>query len=118
MTNVQFLEQQEKILYISVDIRERMEYSINCSRKETERSYAMVKFNLKRLKAERVAQGMTQADIAKKLGMTRVSYAKRENGDINISVDEFAKILTALGYDKNKMPIFFEIDVPENERKE
>lgn len=77
----------------------------------------MVKFNLKRLKAERIAQGMTQADIAKKLGMTRISYAKRESGYINISVDEFAEILTALGYDKSKMPIFFKMNVPENEQK-
>lgn len=94
-----------------------MKYSINCSQEGTGRSYAMVKFNLKRLKAERIAQGMTQADIAKKLGMTRVSYAKRENGNINISVDEFAEILTALGYDKTKMPIFFEVSVPKNEQK-
>lgn len=77
----------------------------------------MVKFNLKRLKAERIAQGMTQADIAKKLGMTRVSYAKRENGNINISVDEFAEILTALGYDKTKMPIFLKLVFPKMNKR-
>lgn len=64
-------------------------------------------FNLKRLKAERVAQGYTQAEFADKMNMSREAYAKRESGKVNISVEEFAQILKALGYDTSSMSIFF-----------
>lgn len=37
-------------------------------------------FNLQRLKAERMAEGYTQEEFAKKLGMSRGAYAKREAG--------------------------------------
>lgn len=64
-------------------------------------------FNLNRLKAERVARGYTQAQFANKLHMSREAYAKRESGKVNISVEEFANILQALGYDTRNMSIFF-----------
>lgn len=64
-------------------------------------------FNLNRLKAERIAQGYTQAEFASKMGMSRLAYAKRENGKVNISVEEFARILKALGYNTSEMSIFF-----------
>lgn len=64
-------------------------------------------FNLKRLKAERIAKGYTQADFAKKMNMSREAYAKRESGKVNVSVEEFARILKALGYDTRNMSIFF-----------
>ena len=45
--------------------------------------------DLNRLKAERIAKGMTQEEVAKKMGWkTREPYAKRENGMVIISANE------------------------------
>lgn len=84
--------------------------------KENERRKNMA-FNLKRLRAERVAAGMTQEQIAKKVGLSREAYAKRENGLIKISVEDLANILHALGYDASKSSIFFEHNVRNKEQK-
>ena len=43
-----------------------------------------MKLDLKRLRAERVACGLSQEDVAKKFGKTRSWYAKRENGFVSI----------------------------------
>lgn len=51
-----------------------------------------MKFDRKRLRAERVARGLTQEDMGKLMGMSRISYAKREEGTVNIGVDELALI--------------------------
>lgn len=64
-------------------------------------------FNLNRLRAERVAKGYNQLDFAHKLGMSREAYARRENGLAQISVEEFSKILDALGYGPEKISLFF-----------
>ena len=49
-----------------------------------------MELDLKRLKAERIANGLTQEDVAKAFGKTRAWYAKRENGFIPIGADELA----------------------------
>lgn len=67
-----------------------------------------MEFNLKRLQAERIARSMTQDEIAEKLGMERTSYWKRENGNVKITIEEFAKILNIFGMKKEDMLIFFE----------
>ena len=73
--------------------------------------------DLRRLKAERVARGFTQDDMAQKMGWsTRTPYAKRENGIVSIGADELAKMANILGYDKNELGIFFSNNVPEKER--
>lgn len=73
--------------------------------------------DLMRLKAERIAKGFTQDDIAEKMGWkTRTPYAKRENGFISIGADELGKIASILGYSENQLGIFFKKDVPEKER--
>lgn len=73
--------------------------------------------DLRRLKAERVARGFTQDDMAQKMGWsTRTPYAKRENGIVSIGADELAKMAMILGYDKNELGIFFTNNVPEKER--
>ena len=55
--------------------------------------------NLKRLKAERIANDLTQDQMAEKMGWsTRTPYAKRENGLVAIGADELAKMATILGY--------------------
>ncbi len=47
--------------------------------------------NLKRLRAERIACGITN-EMAHKMGWkTRTPYAKRENGIVDIGANEFIK---------------------------
>lgn len=73
--------------------------------------------DLKRLKAERIAKGLTQDDMAELMGWkTRTPYAKRENGIISIRADEMIKMATILGYSIDKIGIFFKGNVPDSER--
>lgn len=73
--------------------------------------------NLRRLKAERIASGLTQDEVAHKMGWkTRTPYAKRENGIVSIGADELAKITVILGLPMEKITIFFDQEVPERER--
>ena len=61
-----------------------------------------------RIKAERIAKGMTQDEMAKALGWKdRVRYAKRENGFVSFDADELIKVATILGYTKDQLGIFF-----------
>ncbi|MFL2134820.1 helix-turn-helix domain-containing protein [Ruoffia sp. FAM 24228] len=73
--------------------------------------------DLLRLKAERVAKGLSQDEMARKMGWkTRTPYAKRENGIVNIGADELVKMASILGYSKNELGIFFTTTVPKKER--
>lgn len=73
--------------------------------------------DLLRIKAERIAKGYTQDDMAEKMGWsTRTPYAKRENGVVGIGADELAKIADILGFSKDELGIFFTTIVPERER--
>lgn len=73
--------------------------------------------DLEKIKEERIHQGITQDEMAKKLGWkTRTPYAKRENGFVDIGADELQKIGEALGYSKDHLGIFFNLNVPEKER--
>ncbi len=73
--------------------------------------------NLRRLKAERIARGITQDQMASRMGWsTRTPYAKRENGFVSISADELAKMATILGFTRDELGIFFTEDVPNKER--
>ncbi|HFI0682625.1 TPA: helix-turn-helix domain-containing protein [Streptococcus suis] len=69
--------------------------------------------NLMRLKGERVAKGLSQQDVAEKMGWKRSSYAKRENGLTDIGANELIKIAEILGYGPNDLHIFFTDNVPE-----
>ncbi|MCG7817975.1 helix-turn-helix domain-containing protein [Staphylococcus epidermidis] len=74
--------------------------------------------NLKRLRAERIACGITQGEMAQMMGWkTRTPYAKRENGIVDIGANEFIKMAKILGYETNNLDIFFTQDVPEKERQ-
>lgn len=74
--------------------------------------------NLKRLRAERIAKGMNQDEMAKAMGWhTRSSYAKRENGITTISATELVKMASILGYGANQLDLFFTNIVPDRERK-
>ena len=76
-----------------------------------------MRLNIKRLKAERVAKGLSQEEMASKMGWnSRTPYVKRELGTIDIGVDEFLKMVKILGYNENNLSIFFTEDVPGRER--
>lgn len=76
----------------------------------------MLKFDLKRLKAERVANGLTQEDMSKGMGYkSKSTYSRKENGHALIGVDEFAKMIDILGYDKDQMSLFFTLKVDNRE---
>lgn len=88
-----------------------------CSQKETKGGNTMT-LNLKRLRAERIAKGMNQDEMAKAMGWhTRSSYAKRENGITTISATELVKMASILGYGANQLDLFFTDSVPNKERK-
>ena len=72
--------------------------------------------DLNRIRAERIAKGMTQDEVAKKMGWkTRTPYAKRENGIVAIGADELISIALIFGYTKDDLGIFFNQNVPEKE---
>lgn len=72
--------------------------------------------DLNRIRAERVAKGMTQDEVAKKMGWkTRTPYAKRENGIVAIGADELISLALIFGYTKDDLGIFFNQNVLEKE---
>lgn len=78
-----------------------------------------MRLDIKRLKAERVAKGLSQEEMATKMGWgSRTPYVKRELGIIDIGIDEFLKMIKILGYTENNLSIFFTEDVPEREQKD
>lgn len=73
--------------------------------------------NLHKIKMERLDRGLSQEQMAKRLNMTRNMYSKRENGFVEISATDLAKIAQALGIDNEKISIFFTTSIPKRERK-
>ncbi|MCD5191625.1 helix-turn-helix transcriptional regulator [Enterococcus entomosocium] len=68
--------------------------------------------DLQRLKAERVAKGLTQDQMAELMGWkTRTPYAKRENGIVAIGANELVKMADILGYSPDNLIIFFKKNV-------
>lgn len=73
--------------------------------------------NLNRIKAERIAKGLTQDEMAEAMGFkSRAAYAKRENGIVGIGADELALISEILDIPLTDMHIFFKQNVPNKER--
>lgn len=68
--------------------------------------------NLLRLRAERIAKGMTQEEMAERLGISRAAYAKREAGIVDIGANELAAISEVLGIDRDHISIFFDASSP------
>lgn len=65
--------------------------------------------NLRRLRAERIASGLTQDEVAEAMGWkSRTPYAKRENGIVNIGANELMKLAEIYGYEPEDVHIFFE----------
>jgi len=71
-----------------------------------------MQFDLKRLKAERIAKGYSQEELAEKLNWNRSVYTKRENGSVSLGVDELAEIATALDMPETKIAIFLALKFP------
>ncbi len=59
----------------------------------------------KRLREVRLAKGMTQADVAKKAGISTNHYATIERGETvsTVSLSNFRKILDALGVNSSQV---------------
>lgn len=90
---------------------------INSYPKENEKEVEILTMDLKRLKAERIAKGLTQDEMAEAMGWkSRAAYAKRENGIVGIGADELVKMASILGYNENQLGIFFTTNVPEKEQ--
>lgn len=71
-------------------------------------------FNTDRIKAERIAAGYTQDDIARQMGWSRSKYSKFENGKSKTGADDLADFAEIVGV--RNMNIFFRFDVPKMER--
>lgn len=50
-----------------------------------------------RIKEARKAAGLTQSELAEKLGVNRATVSKYESGDIDISIRQLARIAEILG---------------------
>jgi transcriptional regulator with XRE-family HTH domain len=74
-----------------------------------------MEINLQRIKAERIAAGVSQQEMAKILGISRGAYWKRENGQTPIGAEELAKIAETVGINKNDIGIFFKFNVTERQ---
>lgn len=63
--------------------------------------------NLNRLAAERRAKGLTQTEMAEKMGWkNRQSYSNKENGISPIQSQEFFKMMSILGYTIDDIKLF------------
>ncbi|MCI2760840.1 helix-turn-helix domain-containing protein [Staphylococcus lugdunensis] len=77
----------------------------------------MYEFNLRRMKAERIAKGISLAEMAEELGMSKGTYSKKENGHIRFNVDDLAKVIEVLEFPKENCGIFFTTNVSETSTK-
>lgn len=67
----------------------------------------MYEFNIRRMKAERVAKGISVKDMSERMGMTQGTYSKKENGKIRVNVDDLAKVFEILELNEGDCGIFF-----------
>lgn len=74
-----------------------------------------MRFNYNRLKAERIAKGLTIQEMADELGISKGTYSKKENGKLPVTVDDFSVISSKLGITCEKISIFFTLNVSELE---
>lgn len=72
-----------------------------------------MKFNHNRLKAERIARGLTVQEMGEVIGVAKGTYSKKENGKLPIDVDEFSLITNKFGIEREDIVIFFTLDVSE-----
>lgn len=77
-----------------------------------------MKFNHNRLKAERIARGLTVEEMGEVLGVQKGTYSKKENGKLPIDVDEFSLITNKFGIKREDIVIFFTLNVSDLETKD
>jgi len=75
-----------------------------------------MKFNLQRLRFERMSRLIPQEKVAEALGISRSYYHKKETGKAKMTIEEFGIIIDVLGIPKNEIINFFTTDVPEREQ--
>ena len=66
-----------------------------------------MRFNFKRLKAERIAKGLTLAEMGDAIEVSESGYKRIEDGERKLGVDQFAKLVERLGFDQDRIHIFF-----------
>ncbi|MGL5549019.1 MAG: helix-turn-helix domain-containing protein [Culicoidibacterales bacterium] len=65
------------------------------------------KINLRRVKAERIANGYSHDDMAKALGYKdRGAYARREQGLTEITLSDFLKMVEMFGFGLGDIEFF------------
>ena len=74
-----------------------------------------LEFNPLRMKAERIAHGFLQEEIAKSMGISRGKYIRIEKGETSIGSDDLALFANIIGV--TDMRIFFTKSVDELERR-
>lgn len=74
-----------------------------------------MKFNYNRLKAERIAKGLTVQQMADELGISKSTYSKKENGKLPVTVEDFSVISNKLGIPIDQISIFFTLNVSKME---
>jgi len=74
-----------------------------------------MKFNLQKLRYERLSRRVSQVEMAEALNIPRSSYYKREVGTTNITVQEFSTIISYLEIPEHEVMNFFTQEVPERE---
>ena len=70
----------------------------------------ILEFDLKELKYQRQRRNLTQEDMAKAMGLSASSYNQKENGNVNITMEELNLILKILNI--SDVNIFFKIKSP------
>ena len=61
-----------------------------------------------KLKGKRIENGLTQEDLAKKAGISSISYCRKERGDREFNCSEISNIIVALKLsEKEVIEIFF-----------
>lgn len=71
------------------------------------------------LKVERTRKGFTQEQMAKTLGVSTVSYSKKERGEVRFKPEEILLVAEALELDQDKVnAIFFDGKLPKGNVKE
>jgi len=57
---------------------------------------------------KRKQNGLSQIDLAKKIGTTQKVISNIENGDVNIGIDLLKRLVDGLGFSNNDLGIIFE----------
>lgn len=76
-----------------------------------------MKFNLQKLRYERLSRQISQEEVAAALNISRSYYHKKETGKAKMTVEEFGKVIEFLGIPESEIINFFTRSVPEREQK-